>query len=197
MIDTLTKLCEKLADLIRHHQLERKKEFDVQVEPLFGYMREIHEDYTTSFSEICATLRDSSISDGDLVQLVESKKARLDHVRQLVHDLTITYLGFFYGRIRRERGNKKRTKKTKTLLAADFLDAVVKYLQHSCGEPGHDSGGGVTRYAGMLDWLEDMIEGRMTREETTEHAESTRKQLPNAWRSFSGSYVALRDALLK
>ena len=160
-------------------------------------MREIHEDYTTSFSGICAALRDPLISDHDIVQLVESKKARLDHIRQLVHDLTSTYVGSFYAKIRRERWGKKRSRKTKTLLAADFVDAVVRYLQHSCGEPGHDSRGGSTRYAGMLDWLEYMVEGTLTREETTEYAESTRKQLPHAWRSFSGSYVALRDALLK
>ena len=197
MINTLTALCDKLAELIRHHQLDRKKEFDAHVEPIFGYMREIHEDYTASFAEICGALCDTSIPDSAIVQLVESKKARLDHIRQLVHDLTRTYLGSFYGRVRRKQWDKKRSKKTKTLLAADFVNAVVKYLQQWSGAPGHDSKGGFTRYAGMLDGLEYMIEGKMTREETAEYADSTRRQLPHAWRLLSGSYVALRDALLK
>jgi len=196
MIDTLTKLCEKLVDLIHHYQLHRKKEFNVHVAPLFGYMREIHEDYTASFAEICTALNDCTIPDTEIVLLVETKRRQLAHIRELIHALSRCYAGSFYAKVVHHHPGAKHTKKRKTLLAADFVDSIVQYLQFSCGEPELLITGR-TRYIGLLDVLESVLDRSLTRQEAIKYADDMRSSLPHAWRRFSRRFVALRECLLK
>lgn len=193
MMDSVSKVCELLIELVKTRKLESREHFEDHVEPVMKYMVLVHEDYTRAFAEICTAFESNQLSDEELLKFVREKKMAHDHIRQLVGDLARTLGASVYSKAAAKRGTHNPPKRhNRTTLAYHFARSVQDYLTYSPGQWWRFG----TRLSGLVDILESVLQGDRTRCEAGKSAAGMRDGLPEAWGKITRNYAALREACL-
>ena len=194
IVEAMVEVCDRVVALVRSNALGRRQFFEDHAEPIFRNMMVIHEDYMKAFDDISQMLLDPSISEEQLLARTIGRREECEHLRRLTFDMTSMLAGSRYMKKPKHLSQPKPTLQRK-YAAYLFALAVSKYFQIRSGQPS-DLPRGPTWLMGVLDLVEIVRGGGMSREECGDHIRGMRKALLSSWGGVSLEYARLRATSL-
>ena len=179
IVSAITEICDRLIGLIKDRDAAKRKLFESEIQPLFDRLLAVHQDYVGSIAEIADLLENNRGSKAKIRAAITSKQREFAPVRQVIIDL-----GSELGNRTKDRDN----------LVASFARAVYAYFFLSLG-PAFDARPViVSRYRGLLTYLAEWENERITRAQCAALAREIERKLPDYWKAVSQAYAKLRIA---